>query len=190
MIALAAALFAVGFGVVAIGQQAFGLYRPAGLPVPAREMPKSGPTDTAAVKTKTYADYLAEAEIAFARMDRTCSAADRKAFGRAFHQLLAATRALRLGLIPPGDLRPATARSLNGARPDALLVDAALSPDGAVFAQVFDATRRGVLTDFDLPQGMSVLLASHMSNARAGTGDELDPLAAMTVKRPTRCRPL
>lgn len=190
IIALAAALFAVGFGVVAIGQQAFGLYRPGALPVPAGDKPTAGRTDTAAAKTKTYTDYLAEAETAFALMDRTCSAADRKAFGRAFHQLLAATRALRIGRIAPGELRPATARSISGARPEALLVDAALSPDGTVFAQVFDATRRGVLTEFDLPPGMSALMASHVSKARADTGDDFDPLAAMTVERPTRCRPL
>jgi len=190
IIALAAALFAVGFGVVAIGQQAFGLYRPAGLSAPPNHGTTAGRKDTAAVKTKTYADYLAEAETAFARMDRTCSADDRKAFGRAFHQLLAATRALRIGRIAPGDVGPATARSISGARPDALLVDAALSPGGAVFAQVFDATRRGVLTDFDLPPGMSVLMAAHVNNARALEGDDVDPLSAMKVNQPTRCLPL
>jgi hypothetical protein len=187
MIALAAALFAAGFGVVAIGQKAFGLYRPHqfSAATSSAHRPATEPS-----KAKVYSDYLNEAQAAYEEMNLTCSTAHRKAFGRSFHQLVAATRALRAGVIDPGDLRPAAVSDLIGASPDALLVDAAMSGELAVFAEAFDATKRGVLTDADLPPGLTTLMQSQLTNARADAGRNTDPLAAMKVKLPTYCQPL
>ena len=190
LIALAAALFAVGFGIVSIGQDAFGFYRADRI----RERPQgSSSVQTASLgrtAPRTFADYLAAAESAFAKMDRTCSAANRKTFGRAFHQLLAATRALRAGRIEAGDLGSMAVRQIADARPDTLLVDAALSGDMPVFAQVFDATRRGVLTAADLPPGMTVLMDAQLKLARGGDNRNVGPLVQITANRPTRCAPM
>jgi hypothetical protein len=189
LIAFAAILFAVGFGIVAIGQDALGfshagriVERPDGAP-----RAKESSSQTA---IKTFTDYLVEAEYAFAKMDRTCSAGDRKAFGRAFHQLLAATRALRSGRIEAGDLDRVAARRIEEARPNALLVDFALTSGLPVFAQVFDANRRGILTAADLPPGMIVLMDAQLDSARSAASRDIDPLAAMTVERPSRCMPM
>ena len=190
MIALAAALFAVGFGTVAIGQKAFGLYRPHQRAVHPVVKPSSDRPAAVTSKVKDYSDYLGEAQSAFAKMSRTCSSMHRKEFGRALHQLLAATRALRSGIIDPGELQMAAISDLTGASPDALLVEAALSSDLNVFAEAFDARQRGVLTDADLPPGMSALMDAQLTNARAAADRNTDPLAAMEVRRPTPCQPL
>lgn len=185
MIAMAAVLFAVAFGVVAAGQKAFGIYR---LHQSATSSAHRPATD--ASKAKAYSDYLRDAQIAYRRMNLTCSTAHRKAFGRSFHQLLAATRALRAGVIVPGDLRPAAVSDLIGASPDALLFEAAMSSELTVFAEAFDATQRGVLTDADLPPGLTTLMEMQLTNARADASRNADPLAAMKVKLPTYCQPL
>jgi hypothetical protein len=73
IIAFAVLLFAAGFGIVAIGQQAFAYFGHGRI--------EAGPNGSVitgeARQTETLDDYVVRANQAFAAMDRSCSAAER-----------------------------------------------------------------------------------------------------------------
>ncbi len=147
---LAAVLFYSGYGFVAIGHNA-GIFE-AGKPVfeaiyrQARALGRQATglleqkpepkikDETAPVMEReaTFSDYLETANRAFDAMDRSCSEADRMQLGRAFHDLVAYTRGL------------ASRNPNDGAGAMPTDVPANLS-EIEIYAQVIDATRRGVL---------------------------------------------
>ena len=163
---------------------------------------KTGPTEIEEeaqpdrhAKPENLADYAARASRAFATMDASCSAADRRALGQAFHDLMEATTALQAGSIQNSETSPAAAHKVAAANADLIPASTAGPSDEMIFAQVIDASRRGILTSDDFPAGMARLMHIQMkviqgngggSAALSGTRQPGDQAA---FKR-TRCLPM
>jgi hypothetical protein len=189
-IAFAILLFAAGFGIVSIGQQAiafFGHNRIAERLDDAMLTGSIGEPAERAQAARTYADYVAATERAFMAMDRTCSSAARRALGEAFDDLLSATKALHAGRIEAGALDRSTTARITGAGTDMVLASAASSGDLQIFAKVIDASRRGVLTAGDFPLGMAKLMHIQMKMNRDNRSELAAGLASAGT---TRCLPM
>jgi hypothetical protein len=195
-------LFAAGFGIVSIGQKAFAALQHSRildrLEIPAHIKPKpieEEPQPDRIAGPESLADYAARASRAFAAMDASCSAAERRALGQAFHDLMEATTALHAGRIEAGSPSPASAHKIASAKTDLIPASTASPSDPVIFAQVIDASRRGILTSDDFPAGMARLMHIQMmmiqgnDSRPAAVGNTGQPGGQAMFKR-TRCQPI
>ncbi len=179
--ALAILLFAAGFAMIFIGQNASATIGHNQIILKLRDPATSLKTPPESARTRTFADYLAAADRAFAALDRSCSDADRAAFGTAFRDLVEATRDVHAGTIEPGPLRDATARAGSSQALDHL----------RIYSRVIDASQRGVLQGRHFPPGAARLLFVQMK-AAGNSSVDMQALAGLDNAdvETTRCAPL
>jgi len=182
ILAIAFLMFAIGFATVAVGQTAlayFGLrpvlqferdVEPAARPAPPKRKPR-----------KSYPDYLTIADRAFRKMDSSCSAADRRALGHAFHELVVAMAS-----------RNARRRETGGVEAEMIAVRSQPEAEIRIFAQIIDAARRNVLTHTDFPAGSvrkMYLQMKRIPGEKIASISRVDLDAPAANFRATRCQP-
>jgi hypothetical protein len=175
-------MFAIGFSTVAVGQTTlayFGLrpvlqfernVEPAARPAPPKRKPR-----------KSYSDYLTIADRAFRKMDRSCSAADRKMLGHAFHDLVVAMAS-----------RNARRRETGGVEAEMITVRSQPEVEIRIFAQIIDAARRNVLTHTDFPTGSvrkMYLQMKRIPSEKIASINRINLDAPTANFRATRCQP-